>query len=473
MIATATILEGHVLDVLAGMDAESVHSCITSPPFWGLRNYNTPEQDWPGGWRGHLGLEPTIDGFVDNLVAVFEAVRRVLRDDGLLFCNLGDSYAGAGHGPDAKASSPNGWDGSGRPNKPTDGLKPLDLCNVPHRFALRMQAEGWYLRSTIIWAKGVSFCDSYSGSVMPESLSGTRWERCRVKTKAGNYPRMEADDAVFPYTATGDACRENMAEWSPCPGCPKCNPNDGLVLRRGSWRPTSAYEIIFMFAKSSNYWCDGEGVRESSGDNTHSRGTKRNPPIDNAGIGHDRWVSYMNNDDGITHRNLRNVWLINPQSFADAHFATYPEALVEPLIKCSTSDKGVCPECGAQWARVVEVGDAAPQVDRPNAKPCGAVSPDGVVQAGMGWRTGQPTPNYQRPSSTLGWRATCTCEDHTMGMVVPATVLDPFLGSGTTLLTARKLGRNGIGIELNPEYAQMARKRLGEYAPLFSGNPTK
>jgi len=551
-IATATILEGHVLDVLAGMDAGSVHSCITSPPFWGLRDYKLEPQVWGGdagcehrwgaavggdpvppskrqcrkcgrlcrtqwtsdctveshcdncntstshkevktrgalcvkdsgnadnwskansrmgyqafchcgAWRGHLGLEPTIDGFIDNLVAVFDGVRRVLRDDGLCFVNLGDSYTGGkGEGGNRKGDE-NGQQYHGKVDMPT-GLKPLDLCNVPHRFALRMQAEGWWLRSTIIWAKGVSFCDSYSGSVMPESLSGTRWERCRVKT--GDGPKTSTQYNQAPTDSLPGYHGHCEPTWSPCPGCPKCEPNDGLVLRRGSWRPTSAYEYVFMFAKSSSYWCDGEGVREE--------GVREWNPATNGPVGRNESSRLCggNQQSGIgvgtgSGRNLRNVWLINPQSFADAHFATYPEALVEPLIKCSTSDKGVCPECGGQWARVVER-------EGENIRECAEQFADEQQISKGKSRSGTFLPN----STTLGWRPTCGCGKYDSSQPyptpIPATVLDPLLGSGTTLLTARKLGRNGIGIELNPEYAEMARKRLGEYAPLFSGNPTK
>ncbi|MHC4610865.1 MAG: DNA methyltransferase, partial [Planctomycetota bacterium] len=163
-IATAEIREGHVLDVLAEMPEQSVHSCITSPPYWGLRDYKLPEQVWPRigvnqpEWRGSLGLEPTIDLFLSHLLSVFDAVRRVLRDDGTLWVNLGDSYSAQGghYVENMRETSVGG------------GLKPLDLCNIPLRFALKMQERGWYHRSTIIWAKGLSFCDSYSGSVMPE-----------------------------------------------------------------------------------------------------------------------------------------------------------------------------------------------------------------------------------------------------------------------------------------------------------------
>ena len=93
MIAHATIKVGHVLDELAKLPERSVHACLTSPPYWGLRDYKLEDQDW-NGWRGSLGLEPTIDLFLDHLVSVFDSVKRVLRDDGTLWVNLGDSYAG-------------------------------------------------------------------------------------------------------------------------------------------------------------------------------------------------------------------------------------------------------------------------------------------------------------------------------------------------------------------------------------------
>ena len=163
--------------------------------------------------------------------------------------------------------------------------------------------------------------------------------------------------------------------------------------------------------------------------------------------------------DGMGGRNLRNVWVINPQPFPDAHFATFPEALVEPLIKCSTSDKGVCPECGGQWARVI---DSERIATRPTDTPYKDTAPEANKDHGR----------HVRESTTLGWRPTCACHGDGFGECppyIPATVLDPFLGSGTTLLVARKLGRNGIGIELSSSYADMARKRIGEYAPLFNG----
>ena len=535
MIASAEVKVGHVLDVLAGMPAGSVHSCITSPPYWGLRDYKLEPQVWGGdaecnhqwaggvlnrqdggpsdvqdsnagtrgsvpvpfaacpcgAWRGHLGLEPTIDLFLDHLLLVFDAVKRVLRDDACAFINLGDSYAGSwgnsgvrpeldeGAGgqrhKEAEYYKRGGYDNNRtRPpsSYPQDGLKPLDLCNVPHRFALRMQAAGWYLRSTIVWAKGVSFCDSYSGSVMPESLSGTRWERCRVKVGSSRTQTQgyaEAGGHRDSCGPAGNGLGNSSTDYTPCPGCPTCEPNGGYVLRRGSWRPTSAYEYVFMFAKSARYYSDGEGVRE---EHVHEQNRLTDAADHPKGVPWGRNRNPPGGGPAANGRNLRNVWPINPQPFPDAHFATFPEALVEPLIKCSTSDKGVCPECGAPWARCVEREHVGDHTKRGTSGADAAVRETGRSGRAAGGVLSNSYPDGVKAPTTLGWRPTCGCPKIASQLSYPdsATVLDPFLGSGTTLLVARKLGRNGIGIELSEAYAEMARQRIAEYAPLFSGD---
>jgi len=266
---------------------------------------------------------------------------------------------------------------------------------------------------------------------------------------------VQVDENGRELQRSGDAPGgfQQWANWSPCPGCPKCEPNDGLVLRRGSWRPTSAYEFVFMFAKSSSYWCDGEGVREENAPGSAERYAYGFNKIDKQQKDGNPYTKGGTDETfAASGRNLRNVFVINPAPFPDAHFATYPEALVEPLIKCSTSDRGVCPECGSQWARVIDTERVA---TRPTDTPYKDTAPEANKDHGR----------HVRESTTLGWRPTC---GHGLARAIPATILDPFLGSGTTLLTARKLGRHGIGIELSPEYADMARKRIGEYAPLFS-----
>jgi len=224
------IHHGDVRDVLPTLDAKSVQCVITSPPYWGLRDY---------GVKGQIGLEPTPDDYVQTMVKVFREVTRVLRDDGTLWLNMGDSYASspAGNfGGDMPAPADGG---RYRANKPkmdygASGLKPKDLVGIPWRVAFALQADGWYLRSDIIWHKP---------NPMPESVTD---------------------------------------------------------------RPTKSHEYLFLLTKSPRYYYDTDAVRE--------------PSVEQA-----------------AGRNLRSVWTINPQPFSEAHFATFPTALVEPCIKAGST----------------------------------------------------------------------------------------------------------------------------------------
>jgi len=138
-------------------------------------------------------------------------------------------------------------------------------------------------------------------------------------------------------------------------------------------------------------------------------------------------------------RNLRNVWTINPRGYKEAHYATYPQALIEPCIKVSTSKKGVCPKCGCQWARIVD--NKSIKRERPNDRTDRHNQGDGVNSCGNTVAGVETT--------TIGWKATCECG---INETVPAIVLDPFMGSGTTAVVAARLGCNYFGCEINPEY---------------------
>jgi len=151
--------ELHVGDcrkILQELPAGSVQCCVTSPPYWGLRDYQTPPLEW-GGWSGSLGLEPTIEMYIDHMVEIFADVWRVLRDDGTVWLNLGDSYASQGGANPHTAPSGTGNNSkleTAKPAKiPPPGLKPKDCCMIPERFAIAMQAAGWYVRSKITWCK--------------------------------------------------------------------------------------------------------------------------------------------------------------------------------------------------------------------------------------------------------------------------------------------------------------------------------
>lgn len=330
---TVRILRGDVLAMLATLPDESVHCCVTSPPYYGLRDYGVP---------GQLGLEPTLAEYIEKMVAVFGEVRRVLRSDGTLWLNIGDSYAGS-------------WGAQGRQGETgqmanrsvaaarvkseisaaqiaahpkleshtgsirDDGMKAKDLMMVPERLALALQSDGWWVRSRIIWHKR---------STMPESVTD---------------------------------------------------------------RPTKAHEHIWLLTKSERYFYDSEAASEPSVD---AEGSAKRYESEFGGSKADDRIaqglvttpSGKREFDGT--RNWRDVWSLGPEPFKDAHFATFPTEIPRRAIVAG------CP--------------------------------------------------------------------------VGGTVLDPFLGSGTTALVADRLQRNAIGIELNPAYADMAEKRIRGDSPLFA-----
>ena len=283
---------------------------VTSPPYWGLRDYGTAPVAWADGTTAVLGLEPTPEEFIAHLVEVFRDVRCVLRDDGTLFVNMGDSYAA-----DGKWGGTTGGMQSYLPDndrklcgrqKRLTGLQSGNLCNIPHRVAAALQADGWHWRSTIVWAKR---------SPMPESISGWRWRRCRVKLKSQDYREYRQPGKVSSAETTGGHRNRDAiggvwlggAEFAICPGCDKCRPNGGYVLRRGKWRPTTAHEYIFLFSKSERYFCDGDAVQEMTTGGTHHRGKKMRPPKEQAqsadGNGHGDWC--ITTPDLVENRNPR------------------------------------------------------------------------------------------------------------------------------------------------------------------------
>ena len=370
---TWSIREGDVLDRLREMPDESVQCCVTSPPYWGLRDY---------GVEGQLGLEKTPGEFIANMVAVFEEVRRVLREDGTCWVNIGDSYANPSQpgGGDPTIGSRNVGTSKYRPSM-APGLKPKDLCLIPFRLAIALQEAGWYVRSDIIWAKP---------NPMPESVRD---------------------------------------------------------------RPTKAHEYVFLLSKAARYFYDAEAIAEEANPANHrpSSGIRSTPP------GSRPHGGPANGARSYTSRNARTVWTINPQPTPEAHFATFPEALAERCILAGTSAHGACSKCGAPWERVV---DAHPATFRPT--PYDSGRPDGMTLRGTQFVGGS--------RSTVGWSPTCDCRGGggTHGQPYaarPCLVLDPFAGSGTTLLVAERLGRDSIGIELNPEYIAIAERRIKAHDP--------
>lgn len=322
-----TIITGDALDALRTMPDQSVQCCVTSPPYWGLRNYGVP---------GQIGLEPTVEEHLATLTAVFREAWRVLRDDGTLWVNYGDTYLcnqGAGFNGNKRLPEQDRRVSVTRPA----WAKPKDLLGLPWRLAFALQADGWYLRSDIIWHKP---------NCMPESVKD---------------------------------------------------------------RPTRAHEYLFLLSKSERYYYDHEAVREptaaASGQGraqsslalswnrivqeperpaqqyAQHRITKRHtvrPGVDTHGGGQGTGAITF---DPHT-RTRRDVWTVPTRGFPDAHFATFPPDLIRPCILAG------CPASGV--------------------------------------------------------------------------VLDPFFGAGTVGVVCVEEARRYLGVELNPDYAEMAERRVAE-----------
>lgn len=360
---TVEIIQGDCLEVLPTLPAGSVHCCVTSPPYWGLRDYGTAS--WEGGDEQcdhfklaggigsqnlgksasasaanverssvsfrelcgkcgavrvdqQIGLERTPDEYVAKMVKVFSAVRGTLRDDGTVWLNLGDTYNHDSKWGGSSSNKNELQQGYARKNgrDRNSGCKPKDLVGIPWRVAFALQADGWYLRQDIIWHKP---------NPMPESVT----DRC---TKAHEYIFLLSKSERYYYNQ--EAIRE---PWT-------CDRDD---MRENGIRTGLAYL--------------GSGIDNSTKNGSVGDGQRTSGEVPEG-------------------RNKRSVWTVTTKPYKAAHFATFPPELIKPCILAG------CPEGG--------------------------------------------------------------------------TVLDPFLGSGTTALVADRNGCNCIGIELNPEYVKLAQKRV-------------
>jgi DNA modification methylase len=480
------LFNGDCLDVLKTLPDESVHCCVTSPPYFGLRDYGTGT--WVGGdprcphkptgttddpknpgstarngkpsardreilsgrcpcgavkVDRQIGLEPTPDEFVAKLVAVFREVRRVLRADGTLWINLGDSYANDAKGPGAKAGNLDG-----RPNltavqkswRLAGDLKKKDLIGIPWMTAFALRADGWYLRQELIWAKP---------NPMPESVT----DRC-----------------------------------------------------------TKAHEHIFLLSKSPRYYFDAEAVKEKAVSD-HPAGNKNHKYADQyeaerAVTQQHRTKAGLKSLAGVKweKRNRRSVWTVNTKSYRGAHFATFPPDLIEPCILAGCPGTGRRCDCGeviatptgegavddpsmltgrAGFNRPRREGEGCRTITRREQRHEAAEMKQSPHRVEMGEACGPAFAHYVRTDRSgarplpehlrlrfreAGWitpAPPCDCPEEPAGVV-----LDPFAGSGTTLATALSLGRRAVGIELNPDYCGLVRERvekarsdLGMFAP--------
>lgn len=419
-----TITCADVLDYLATLPDNSVDCAVSSPPYFGLRDY---------GVVGQIGLEPTPAAFVATMVTVYREVRRVLKPSGTCWINLGDSYNsssqnnhGKGGEIEHKHLAPkDGWAGH---SPMLEGVKPKSLLMIPARVAIALQDDGWILRSEIVWAKP---------NPMPESVTD---------------------------------------------------------------RPTKAHEMVYLLTKEPRYWYDAEAVREAN-----SAGS-----IKRFGIGDNgstrKWDTANNKRDGRSDgtksneafrdyvpvgRSARSVWTIPTEANGFAHFATFPQELVRRCVLAGCPAQ-VCEKCGKPWERVMsdertlnpnrpqskralqlfeEKGLTQNHLEAIQAVGLADVGRAKVLMDGAGANTDQVQKladeaktalrGYYREftfgqRTPLGFQPTCKCG----AASVPGICLDPFMGSGTTALVARSLGRHYIGCELNPAYIAIAKERL-------------
>lgn len=492
------LVVGDCRDIMATMPPGLIHMVVTSPPYWGLRDYSAPdsvwggdpdcEHDWResrprrtrqssdirdeqnkhysapanavggticsrcGAWKGSLGQEPTLELYISNLVDIFRSIKRVLRDDGAVFLNLGDSLGGSGvpGGDFTIGHSKFGADQYNRQySRDGTGIKPLDLCGVPWAVATALRADGWYLRCDIIWSKGVSFDPDRAGAVMPHPYHGTRFVRHRIKVKSmsKNDPRYRAGSCKSRSAAS---CNEPTAtEWIDCPGCPICDPHDGYILKHNNWRPTAAHEYVFLLIKKPGAYFDSDAVKEPVQSSSLDRASRHlySTPSDGSGasitpLGGEVMGERFVPPDG---RNMRSVWSIGILSYRGGHFATFPPALVEPCIKVGTSERGVCSKCGAPYARVI---DQDVELE-PGRKVIGI----GIKTV----RCSGATTIHHTKTTIVDWYPTCDCN---VGDPVPAIVYDPFMGSGTTGMVAKRLGRYYVGTDVSSEYVKLAGQRI-------------
>jgi DNA modification methylase len=240
-------------------------------------------------------------------------------------------------------------------------------------------------------------------------------------------------------------------------------------------RPTKSHETVFLLTKSASYAYDAQAIAEPA---SSSDRQQPDPSAKTISPNETPWLNnryapgasgYGVGKDGM--RNRRSVWTIATAPFSEAHFATFPPELPELCIRAGTSERGCCPHCGKGWARVVE--------REPDTRVPYATVGTGEKASGAGRNEGSTAKGIRKvlredgrggdlataKVTHIGWQPSCSCPPRDP---VPATVLDPFAGAGTTGLVADRLGRNAILIELNPAYADMARKRIESDAGMFA-----
>ena len=483
----------------------SVHCVVTSPPYFGLRNYellgwsggakdcehlprprdthaetstmtggrpsnsNHMKEGWPGGVCGRcgakqvvagIGQEATLQDYIDGIVSAFREIWRVLRPDGTVWLNMGDSYSGSWGNFGARSGKQrtrrkeryprSAYDDpehgfTGKPPTASMDLAPKNLIGVPWRVAFALQSDGAADAKAMRVISDVvdTIWREYDGETPPDRvlavLERLHGEYAQAK---GNSWWLRRDIIWHKPNTTPESVKD---------------------------RPVGAHEYIFLLAKAERYLYDHIAVRtpakgpyNNTIESRRARATtiKSLPDALHNGIrpptgnkkrkGHERkqegWLDAGTKEEQqAMGASLRDVWTMPPASYKGPHYAAFPEELPRKCILAGTSERGVCGECGAPWTRVVQTHTENPG----NRTPNGPKSKDNDLSHGYAVRR-------ESVHTTVGWKPTC---DHDAD-VVPATVLDPFVGTGTTVAVAQQLGRRGIGIDLSERYLKLAVKRI-------------
>jgi len=412
----ATLYYGQdVRKILQSLEEASIHTVCTSPPFWGLRDY--------GGGDTQIGLEDTPEAFVESLVEVFREIKRVLRPDGTVWLNLGDSYAGggrAGKNPEyhanhkmfGKTTDPKDAGKFGVPKPVPQGLKAKDLVGIPWKVAFALQADGWYLRSAAPWIKG---------NCMPESCTDR-------PTTATEYIFLLAHpDSGGKYFYDIDAVRiDHNPKWVQARKTHDASRPDQMRSdRRG--------DMALRY--------DGKVVGNPAGRNRRNTDSWNEMLEVSAQALTTAQTTY-----GPVHNSEGDLlaFKVNPKPYSGAHFATWPPELIRPMILAGTSEHGCCSGCGAPWKRERISLEVA---GKPEVSTSGYPDrQDGGVRTAA--PKGSGGGNFLATTTQAGkWEPSCSCgkEDR-----IRAVVLDPFSGAAT----------------INADYLDLAEARLqGERAP--------
>lgn len=421
------IMQGDCLGRLKDLPDNSIDLCVTSPPYFGLRSYLPA--DHPDKVL-EIGAEMSVGEFIAKLVEVFREVRRVLKPTGSCFLNIGDKYNSGssgglggstlGGGQDNQAASIRGG------SKMSRAFKPKDMMLIPERLKIALQDDGWWVRDTIIWVKGREYADCDIGL---NPMPGSQKDRCTPAYESLIHLTKAGKGYYFDWMAIAEPPRDSsikrVADGPPVFGGTKGG-SHGAEARMKSGKPYDPY-------KGSQF---------------------------NTGKTAEHQLGRASDKERERHQLVmpRNVWPIPAKGFKEAHFATFPPELASRCIRVGSSEYGCCASCGSPYVRTSDKRlVAGPKAVKTAVQDVRDDGENMAADQGSNRQRDGHMNGYRLEMETTGWAPTCKCGTT---LIIPALILDPFFGAGTSGLVAQRLGRSWLGVELNAEYIDMALKRI-------------